>query len=98
MEKLWKQKDDRIKEFYDVQSQITKICAEISGTSEQVESPLVDESDLSTKKLDGYRAQLQDLQKEKVRSITCHKSAIFVTRAVFGSNIFMVVFFLDPAE
>lgn len=70
LEKLWKQKDERIKEFYDVQSQIRKICAEIDGTSEQVESPVVDESDLSTKKLDEFRAQLQDLQKEKVRSMT----------------------------
>ncbi|KAK6774151.1 hypothetical protein RDI58_029390 [Solanum bulbocastanum] len=65
LEKLWKQKDERVKEFLDVQSQIEKISSEIAGTSEQVESPKVDESDLSLKKLDEFHAQLQDLQKEK---------------------------------
>lgn len=66
LEKLWKQKDDRVKEFLDVQSQIDKISREIAGTSDQVESPKVDESDLSLIKLDQFHAQLQDLQNEKV--------------------------------
>ncbi|KAL1834647.1 hypothetical protein ACET3Z_004298 [Daucus carota] len=47
VEQLWKQKDKRIKEFSDVQSQIQKICGEIAGTSEHAGSPAVDESDLS---------------------------------------------------
>lgn len=66
LEQLWKQKDKRIKEFSDVQSQIQKICGEIAGSSEHVGSPAVDESDLSLKKLDEFRAQLLELQKEKV--------------------------------
>lgn len=68
LEKLWEQKDERIKEFSDVQSQIQKISAEIVGASDQMESRTVDESDLSVKKLDEFHAQLQDLQKEKVRA------------------------------
>lgn len=58
-----------MKEFSDVQSQIQKICGEISGNlnlSEQVGTPAVDEADLSIKKLEEYQAQLQELQKEKV--------------------------------
>ena len=66
LDKLWKQKDEKIKEFSDVQSQIQKISAEIAGTSAQVENITVDESNLSMKKLDEFNAQLQDLQKEKV--------------------------------
>ncbi|KAH6795795.1 hypothetical protein C2S51_036781 [Perilla frutescens var. frutescens] len=77
LEKLWKQKDDRIKEFSDVQSQIQKIRSEIAGTSEQVENLVVDESDLSMKKLDEFRALLQDLQKEKSERL--HKVLEFVS-------------------
>lgn len=93
LEKFWKQKDDRMKEFSDVQSQIQKISAEIAGISEHVESPAVDESDLSTKKLSEFRAQLQDLQKEKVISITYHQSEINVSMQSFlPSNIFIIFF------
>ena len=66
LEQLWKQKEERIKEFFNVQSQIQKICGEIAGTSEQVGSPVVDEADLSLKKLEEFQSQLHELQKEKV--------------------------------
>ncbi|KAI8552926.1 hypothetical protein RHMOL_Rhmol06G0305800 [Rhododendron molle] len=65
LEQLWKQKEDRINDFFDVQSQIQKIRGEIVGTSGQVGSPAVDEADLSLKKLDEFKSQLQELQKEK---------------------------------
>lgn len=65
LEQLWKQKEDRIKDFFDVQSQIQKIRGEIVGTSGQVGSPVVDEADLSLKKLDEFQSHLQELQKEK---------------------------------
>lgn len=42
------------------------ICGQITGTSDKVGSPIVDESDLSLKKLDEFHAKLQELQKEKV--------------------------------
>lgn len=66
LEQLWKQKEERVKEFSDVQSQIQKICGEIAGNLNLSETPAVDESDLSLKKLDEYQSELQDLQKEKV--------------------------------
>lgn len=56
-----------MKEFFDVQSQIQKICREITGNSNLDEAPVVDEADLSLKKLDEFQGQLQDLQKEKVK-------------------------------
>ncbi|KAL7087991.1 hypothetical protein ACP275_13G102500 [Erythranthe tilingii] len=100
LEKLWKQKEERIKEFFDVQSQIQKICSEIAGTSDQVESPAVDETDLSMKKLDEFHAQLQDLQKEK--SDRLHKVLEFVSTvhdicAVLGMDFFTTVTEVHPS-
>lgn len=69
---MWKQKEERVKEFSDVQSQIQKICGEIAGNAgEQTGALSVDESDLSLKKLDEYQVKLQELQKEKVMSLRC---------------------------
>jgi len=67
LEKLCQQKEERLREFSDVQSQIQKICGEIAGNlSFGEQTPVVDESDLSLKKLEEYQAQLQELQREKV--------------------------------
>lgn len=69
LEQLWTQKEERVKEISDVQTQIHKICGEIAGNlniNESVGSVTFDESDLTLKKLDEYHAQLQELQKEKV--------------------------------
>jgi len=67
LEQLWQQKEERVKEFSDVQSQIQQICGEIAGNLNLNDvSPAVDESDLSLKKLDEYQSELQELQKEKV--------------------------------
>ncbi|XP_057765575.1 65-kDa microtubule-associated protein 1 [Salvia miltiorrhiza] len=100
LEKLWEQKDEKIKEFSDVQSQIQKISAEISGTSDQVDNLTVDESDLSLKKLDEFHAQLQDLQKEK--SDRLHKVLEFVSTvhdlcAVLGMDFFTTVTEVHPS-
>ncbi|KAJ8532546.1 hypothetical protein K7X08_012469 [Anisodus acutangulus] len=100
LEKLWKQKEDRIKEFFDVQSQIQKISSEIAGTSEQVESLTVDESDLSVKKLDEFNAQLQELQKEK--SDRLHKvldlvSTVHDLCAVLGMDFYSTVTEVHPS-
>ena len=62
-----------MKEISDVQSQIQKICGEIAGNlsiNEQVGTAVVDESDLTLKKLEEYHAQLQELQKEKVNPLS----------------------------
>ena len=55
-----------------MQSQIQKICGEIAGNLNLSDnSPAVDESDLSLKKLDEYQSELQELQKEKVNVLCC---------------------------
>lgn len=100
LEQLWKQKDERIREIYDVQVQIQKISGEIVGTSEQVGRPIVDESDLSLKKLDEFQSQLQELQKEK--SDRLHKVLEFVSSvhdlcAVLGMDFFSTVTEVHPS-
>lgn len=69
LEQLLKQKEDRIKEFSDVQSEIEKICVEIAGNikvDDNVKTSEVDESDLTIEKLDEFQSQLHELRKEKV--------------------------------
>ncbi|XVE50740.1 hypothetical protein DITRI_Ditri01bG0187600 [Diplodiscus trichospermus] len=101
LEQLWKQKEERVKEFSDVQSHIQKICGEIAGNaSEQTGAPVVDESDLSLKKLDEYQLKLQELQKEKSERL--HKVLEFVTAvhdlcAVLGMDFFSTVTEVHPS-
>ncbi|MCD7452425.1 hypothetical protein HAX54_016530 [Datura stramonium] len=100
LEKLWKQKEDRIKEFFDVQSQIQKISSEIAGTSEQVESLTVDESDLSVKKLDEFHVQLQELQKEKsdrLQKVLDLVSTVHDLCAVLGMDFYSTVTEVHPS-
>uniref|UniRef100_F6HET4 65-kDa microtubule-associated protein 1 n=1 Tax=Vitis vinifera TaxID=29760 RepID=F6HET4_VITVI len=100
LEQLWKQKEERVKEFSDVQTQIQKICGEIAGNSNLSEVPVVDEADLSLKKLDEFQGQLQELQKEK--SDRLHKVLEFVSTvhdlcAVLGMDFFNTVTEVHPS-
>ncbi|WVZ81346.1 hypothetical protein U9M48_028733 [Paspalum notatum var. saurae] len=68
LEQLTKQKNERKREFVNVQSQIDQICGEIAGTievGEQVAMPQVNEDDLTLERLEDFRSQLQVLEKEK---------------------------------
>ncbi|XP_057430450.1 65-kDa microtubule-associated protein 1-like [Lotus japonicus] len=102
LEQLWQQKEERIKEFSDVQSQIQKICGEITAdlNPDQTGPFVVDESDLSLKKLDEYHSQLQELQKEKSERL--HKVLEFVSTvhdlcAVLGMDFFSIMTEVHPS-
>ncbi|KRH14311.2 hypothetical protein GLYMA_14G018300v4 [Glycine max] len=101
LEQLWQQKEERIKEFSDVQSQIQQICGEIAGNLNLNDvSPAVDESDLSLKKLDEYQSELQELQKEKSERL--HKVLEFVSTvhdlcAVLGMDFFSTATEVHPS-
>ncbi|KAF6160821.1 hypothetical protein GIB67_036022 [Kingdonia uniflora] len=90
-------------EFADVQLQIQKICGEIAGnlkSNENRDSPVVDESDLSLKKLDEFQTQLQELQEEK--SDRLHKVFEFVSTVrdlckLFGMNFFSIITEVHPS-
>uniref|UniRef100_A0ACD5YHG3 Uncharacterized protein n=1 Tax=Avena sativa TaxID=4498 RepID=A0ACD5YHG3_AVESA len=61
-------KEERVKQYYDIQSQIEKILSELSEPRDQGDnaiSPAADEHDLSTRKLSSLQAQLSALKKDK---------------------------------
>lgn len=67
LEDLRKKKEERLKQFADIKSQIEKINVEILGSSHHDHSPVkIEEDDLSIRKLTEYQSQLRILQKEKV--------------------------------
>uniref|UniRef100_A0A0E0EUC4 Uncharacterized protein n=1 Tax=Oryza meridionalis TaxID=40149 RepID=A0A0E0EUC4_9ORYZ len=69
LENLKGKKEERLKQFSDIQSQIEKIRSELSeyrDGDDKANSLIVDENDLSTRKLNNYQAQLHALQKEKM--------------------------------
>ena len=68
LEDLRLKKEKRIKDFSETQLQIGRICAEIAGNSQFINSaePRVNERDLTLKKLGELKSQLQELQYEKV--------------------------------
>lgn len=66
LDRLCKQKEERVNEFMQVQLQIQSIEGEITGEG-VTSTPQVDEQDLSLDKLHKYQSQLKELQKEKVQ-------------------------------
>ncbi|KAJ7963721.1 65-kDa microtubule-associated protein 1 [Quillaja saponaria] len=103
LEQLWKQKEERVNEFSDVQAQIQKICGEISGNlnlSDEAGTLAVDETDLSLKKLDEYRSQLQELQKEKserLQKVLEFVSSVHDLCAVLAMDFFSTVTEVHPS-
>ncbi|MBA0722112.1 hypothetical protein Golax_009591, partial [Gossypium laxum] len=101
LEQLWKQKEERVKEFSDVRSQIQKICGEIAGNaSEQTGALAVDESDLSLKKLDEYQVKLKELQKEKsdrLSKVLEYVSTVHDLCAVLGMDFFSTITEVHPS-
>ncbi|KAG5539309.1 hypothetical protein RHGRI_019767 [Rhododendron griersonianum] len=71
LEDLRLKKEKRIKEFSETRLQIGRICAEISGNDQFVNSaePQVNEADLTVKKLGELKSQLQELQYEKLQDL-----------------------------
>ncbi|XP_009394695.2 65-kDa microtubule-associated protein 1 [Musa acuminata AAA Group] len=103
VEQLCKQKEERIKEFDNTLLQIQKIRGEISGTlklGEQIETPVVDEEDLSLKKLDEYKLQLQELQREKsdrLQKVLDFVSTVHDLCAVMGLDFFSTITEVHPS-
>lgn len=71
LEDLRSKKDERIKEFLKIKSQISQICDEIAGCGQykSVTDSDINQSDLTSKKLGELKSHLQELQNEKVLQI-----------------------------
>uniref|UniRef100_A0A1D1YF71 65-kDa microtubule-associated protein 6 n=1 Tax=Anthurium amnicola TaxID=1678845 RepID=A0A1D1YF71_9ARAE len=80
LEELKVKKEERLKQFSDMRSQIEKISGEIMGYSHSNDTKTcqinVEEHDLSLRKLSEYQTQLRTMQKEK--SDRLHKALEYV--------------------
>lgn len=67
LQEMQLRKEVRVNQFKEVQEQIQKISSEIEGYSDH-DIVIVNEADLSLKKLEEYQNELQRLHREKVTS------------------------------
>ena len=74
-------KKERVTHFLDAQVQIIKICGEIYGNLKHDDGrlkPIVDEEDLSMKRLDELHLQLQQLHSENVCTYVLFQKSISI--------------------
>ncbi|XP_057497213.1 65-kDa microtubule-associated protein 8-like isoform X2 [Actinidia eriantha] len=96
-------KQERVKQFQTVQSQIQKISSEISGKSECDNSPsriVVNENDLSLKKLEEYQIELQRLHNEKndrLKRVEKYTSTVQNLSATLGMDSSMIITKVHPS-
>lgn len=67
LDELRLKKQERTKDFYETETQIARICAEIAGSDRSFDSadPEIDERDLTVKRLGELKSHLKELQNEK---------------------------------
>lgn len=96
-------KRERINKFHAVQGQIQKIKAEIAGLSEYDNSAvtvIVNENDLSLKKLEEYQAELKKLQSEKsnrLQRVETYTSKARDLAALLGMDSSMTITKIHPS-
>ena len=66
LEEMQKRKKDRKKLFSEVLEQINHILKELSSHEGNQSLAIIDDTDLSLKKLEDFKTQLHDLEREKV--------------------------------
>uniref|UniRef100_A0ACD5WTQ6 Uncharacterized protein n=1 Tax=Avena sativa TaxID=4498 RepID=A0ACD5WTQ6_AVESA len=103
LEQLCRKKEKRVKEFADVQLQIQTIRGEIAGSlqvGDHLQTPHVDEDDLSMKKLNEFLFELQALQKEKsnrLNKILDFVSSVHDVCSVLGMDFLSTVTEVHPS-
>ncbi|KAJ0096128.1 hypothetical protein Patl1_16932 [Pistacia atlantica] len=95
-------KEERVNQFRAVQSQIKKISAEIAGLSEYDDSStiIVNENDLSLKKLEEYQIELQRLHNEKndrLQRVEKYIDAVRNLSATLGMESSMIITKVHPS-
>ncbi|KAF8403584.1 hypothetical protein HHK36_011688 [Tetracentron sinense] len=102
LEDLKRKKEGRIKEFWDVQSQIVRICAEIAGDIHLSSSadPQVDKRDLTVKKLGELKSHLEELQREKslrLQNVNDHINTIHELSIIMSVDFFKTINDVHPS-
>ncbi|XP_057949573.1 65-kDa microtubule-associated protein 8 isoform X2 [Malania oleifera] len=96
-------KEERMNQFRAVQGQIQKISAEIVGQSEYNDSSsnvIVNENDLSLKKLEEYQIELQRLHNEKsdrLQRVEKYITAVHNLSATLGMDSSMIITKVHPS-
>ncbi|KAK2636782.1 hypothetical protein Ddye_031574 [Dipteronia dyeriana] len=96
-------KEERVNQFRAVQAQIQKISAEIAGLSEYDDSSktiIVNENDLSLKKLEEYQTELQRLHNEKndrLQSVEKYIGKVRNLSAILGMESSMIITKVHPS-
>ncbi|XP_078161228.1 65-kDa microtubule-associated protein 6-like [Carex rostrata] len=100
LEKLRVKKDERLRKFTDIRSQIEKIRAEISGSNCESDGFVKREDhDLSLRRLEEFQAQLQYLQREKsdrLKKVHQYVDEIHALCSVLGHDFAKVVDAAQP--
>ncbi|KAK1423636.1 hypothetical protein QVD17_18942 [Tagetes erecta] len=103
VEDLKSKKEERIKHFADIKSQIDKINGEILGFSQitnTVSSLNLEEQDLSIRKLGEYQSHLHSLQKEKserVHKVLAYVNEVHLMCSILGLDFGKTVSTVHPS-
>ncbi|WOL14193.1 65-kDa microtubule-associated protein 6 [Canna indica] len=104
LEYLRGKKDDRAKQFSDIQSQIEKLNAEITGFRHQPDALITifatEEQDLSLRKLAEYQTKLRSLQKEKsdrLHKVLQHLNEVHSLCGVLGMDFRKIIDEVHPS-
>ncbi|KAF7839566.1 65-kDa microtubule-associated protein 8 [Senna tora] len=94
-------KEERLNQFRAVQEQIQKISAEIAGNSEEAPSSIVvNENDLSLKKLEEYQTELHRLYNEKnerLQKVEKYIDIVHTLSAILGKNSSAIITEVHPS-
>ncbi|KAG9440922.1 hypothetical protein H6P81_021087 [Aristolochia fimbriata] len=99
LEEMRKRKNERLLQFHEVLEQIQKISREIVEPAHQISKIVVDESDLSTRKLDELHRQLEAFQKEKsdrLRQVLEYLNTLNLLCMVLGLEYSQIVSEVHP--
>ncbi|XP_020571658.1 LOW QUALITY PROTEIN: 65-kDa microtubule-associated protein 3-like [Phalaenopsis equestris] len=100
LEEMKKRKSARLSQFLQIMEQIRKISSEIWPNGEALPKLLVDETDLSTRKLEELQRQLEALQKEKadrLNQVLEHLNALNALCIVLGVDFKRTVIEVHPS-
>ncbi|KAL0921045.1 hypothetical protein M5K25_008075 [Dendrobium thyrsiflorum] len=100
LEEMRKRKNDRLSQFLQVMEQIRKISSEVLPDGQAQYKMNVDESDLSTRKLEEFQRELEALQKEKadrLKQVLEHLSTLNTLCLVLGIDFKQTVMEVHPS-
>ncbi|KAH0452730.1 hypothetical protein IEQ34_020029 [Dendrobium chrysotoxum] len=100
LEEMKKRKSARLKQFLQIMEQIRKISSEIHPNGQALPRIVVDESDLSTRKLEEYQRQLEALQTEKadrLKQVLEHLNSLNALCMVLGVDFKRTVLEVHPS-